>query len=101
MTQAITGSPSKTHYWTKQVRHYENTLYLFIFLTIQYSLRNRTSETFYLVYRVMAGNRASTDIQFVNKYATYWMKKVGFSEFTSILMMLPLFYGNEHAPQFS
>jgi len=37
-----------------------------------------------------AGNRAAPDISFVNKYPPSWMKKVGFSQFSSILLVLPL-----------
>ena len=37
-----------------------------------------------------AGNRAAPDIKFVNKYTPSWMKKVVFSQFSSILLMLPL-----------
>jgi len=36
------------------------------------------------------GNRAAPDIEFVNKYPPSWMKKVGFSQFCSISLMLPL-----------
>jgi len=37
-----------------------------------------------------AGNRAAPDIEFVNKYPPSWMKKVVFSQFSSILLVLPL-----------
>jgi len=42
------------------------------------------------VFFYRAGNRAAPDIEFVNKYPPSWMKKVGFSQFSSILLMLPL-----------
>ena len=37
-----------------------------------------------------AGNRAAPDIEFVNKYPPSWMKKVVFSQVSSILLMVPL-----------
>ena len=37
-----------------------------------------------------AGNRAAPDIEFVNKYPPSWMEKVGFSQFSSMMLMLPL-----------
>ena len=43
-----------------------------------------------LGYIIRAGNRAAPDIQFVNKYPPSRMKKVGFSQFSWILLMLPL-----------
>jgi len=43
-------------------------------------------------YISRAGNRAAPDISFVNKYPPSWMKKVGFSKFSSILSMLPLIF---------
>jgi len=39
---------------------------------------------------IRAGNRAAPDIKFVNKYPPSWMKKVGFYQFSSILLMLSL-----------
>jgi len=49
---------------------------------------SRFSSRYISYYR--AGNRATPDISFVNKYPPSWMVKEGFSQFSSILLMLPL-----------